>query len=407
MTMISSYYASVGIALDAAALKRVDTYLSQVEKSLNSFKTRMERTSRMEVKLSPKIDTANIEKQVNAALMRAGRNAKINLKISTQGLSDQVRTALNNRQVRVGAMMDAASLAFLRTQISQKLEDLRIRITKATVDKKAIEAQLLNVRLSPVVAPSSITRMKSDIRRGLESSTIVLRNFRVTAKGVIDAINSALQNYQARGGIRLSTAIAHSSLVYMRMQMQQFLSNTVLTPRINPRISYGAQPPGRGGRGSGNQNYQTHGRYQNEGGGLRGSYMPGWVGSIQRFGAFAIPGVAGAMGLNAVNNFAGEISSQQMALSMVTGLSSTGRTAESYNSYLDNLAMSTGRRTTDLTPFFTQMLAASQGKEIETQLEDSFTGIVQYASVMGINDERLKRALVGFQQMIGKNQVMS
>ena len=305
MTMISSYYAKVGVGVDNTSLKTVDAYLKKIEKQLKDFQGRV--SKKQSLQLNFKINQAAFNRALKQSLLVAGQTSTL-------------------------------------------------RIGRVTFDKNAIN------------------------------------------KAMTQAMGGNI-GAAGRPAARIGARLSQESLRGMRDQIRQQLSNITIRPNINPRMGAVAQPraslTGGGSQPSGRQGRSLFGHTMGPNG-INPYLSSGLIGSFMRFGVFALPGVAGAMGLNALTNQAMTLQSQRMALDMTAGttVGQDGQVRDGgyYQNYLDKLGERVGKRSTDLMPDFTQMLAAARGTALEGELESSFAGLVQYASVMGLSEDQMKRS---------------
>jgi tape measure domain-containing protein len=308
MTMISQYYAEVGVGLDMKSLRSTQAYLKRIERMMLQFKSRIEKQQSVTFRVN--IDRASMLKQL---------------------------------------------------QISAN------RISNAVV--------------------------------------IPLKRFQVNEKSLISAMNKVANSVKFSKQVSFNAKLSGKSLNAMRGQIRSSLEGMVIRPRINPVMVRG----GRGATGNGSNVTHAAGRTRNVNTNPLHNPMMigGGAGAFMRYGAFSLPFVGGVVGLNALNNFASTQMAQKTALDMTASMSDTGVTAEQHREFLRSLAQSTGKTSMGMQPIYTQMLAASQGTTLEPQMADMFSGIMQYASVMGLGEESIKRAMTGFQQMIGKRQIMA
>lgn len=245
---------------------------------------------------------------------------------------------------------------------------------------------------------SMATALQTSANRIAKSVQFPITRFKVNEQGLVRALNNSLMTTKSQ--IKVGALLSAGSLVSMRTQIRQSLEGVVISPRINPRVvgGRGATYPRGEQESPSNRPTSLYRRDKNP------YYNPmlvgGSLGSVMRFGAFAFPMIGGALGLNALNTFAATNVAQQTALRMSADMSTSGVTAEEHNAFLANLAQRTGKTSMGMTPIYTQFLAASTGTELEPQLQETFGGIMQYASVMGLGEESIKRAMTGFNKLL-------
>lgn len=303
MTVVSQYYAEVGVGLNHRSLRSVQAYFKTIERTMLNFKRRVEKNQGLDIKA--KVDTASLLKSLTKS---TGRIAKA------------------------------------------------------------------------VVVP--------------------LSRFTVNESGLARALNRALSSAKVGREVKFGATLSARSLSAMRTQVRQALEGTIIRPRINPTILGGRRRVDSGGGGSDwikrsdPRNTSRMNPWHNP------MMLGGGAGAFLRYGAFSLPFIGGAIGLNAINAFASEQAAQKTSLDMVSAMSTTGKTGDDNRAFLKSLAQQTGKTSMGMTPIYTQMLAASTGTELEAKMPDMFSGIMQYASVMGLGEESIKRAMTGFQQMI-------
>lgn len=334
MTQIASYYASVGVGIDQNSLRNVQNYLDTIQKKMESFQKKAFKTPDLPIRL-------------------------------------------NNFSVNQAA---------LRRSINAALSHQNFRLNSVSVGKISV----------------SSARLRGAMREALMSSSsgqggIRLNEFSVNQKALVAALNSALNKEGVRSRVRIGALLSQSSLTDMRNQIRQAINQLVVNPTINPRISQAVARQARlnnsGGRSSDRittRDPRSQNPWHNP------MMIGGGAGAFLRYGAFSLPFIAGAYGLNALNTFAFEAASQRTSLDMVSSMSTTGRSGEDNREYLRGLAQTIGKTSMGMAPIYTQMLAASTGTELEPQMQDMFTGIMQYASVMGLGEQSIKRAMTGF-----------
>lgn len=308
MTMISSYFASVGVGVDKRGLKNVDSYLKKVENKIKGFQKRIGKTSSVNIFVN--LDQDRLSRQLRRAVSAASRG-------------------------------------------------LTLRLTKVEISRATLS----------------------------------------------NAINKAMMKKSpAQSLIRIDAQLSQASLVHMRRQVTSYLKNINIGATITPR---GGRVPssGRGHSGVGGNPaaYRTRDR-----GGLMAGANPmlagGMVGSMMRFGPYSLPFVAGAYGLNALANKAQTLESQQLLLNVS---SQDANISKSQQEYLSRLGDRLGATTESMTPFFAQLVAGSRGTAMEKSLETGFSQFMDYASVVGLDNQQKEGALRAISQMLAKRRVQS
>jgi hypothetical protein len=203
-----------------------------------------------------------------------------------------------------------------------------------------------------------------------------------------DAVNKALTQAMGghlgttgRTGARIGARLSRDSIMAMREQIRAGLSNIIIRPNINPRIhaASGRYPAMR-----------ERSRERKSSGRINPFIFSGLPGSFLRFGMFALPGVAGAMGLNTLANNAAMLQNQQIMMNTAMG---SPQVAKEQMKFLSNLGDVLGRKTSTMAPYYAQMYAGARGTSMEPTLQSGFTSLMNYASVMGLGDEQLKGSI--------------
>lgn len=239
-------------------------------------------------------------------------------------------------------------------------------------------------------------RLRIAINQAGRLQSLKIRSFDINGVSLGRQLNSALKQatMTQRGAIRLGTVISGASLTAMRQQIRNSINSLVVSPIINPRVNRatqrGAAAVGGGRRGGGGSN--------------NGMLVPGNLGNLMRYGAFALPAYGGVVGFNSLTNKAAEMQGQQMMLKTAT---QDPEQAGQQNAYVRDVAKRLGKNPEDILPFYAQMYAGSRGTELESQLPQGFESFLQYGSVMGLGAENLKGSIRAISQMISKRSVTS
>ena len=133
-------------------------------------------------------------------------------------------------------------------------------------------------------------------------------------------------------------------------------------------------------------------------------YGGGTAGALARYGVGSVPFIGGAYGLMTLNRGSQELQANAMALSASAGNEADTR---QYAEFLNNLGDRLGKKTSVMTPFFAQMLAGSKGTALEPHLMSGFESLMEYSSVMMLDEQKIKGTIRAFTQMIGKQQIMA
>lgn len=371
MTAIASYYASVGVGIDKNSLNNVQKYLESIQKKMESFQSKMNKSSNLSIRID-------------------------NVSISQTALRNAIKVASSNQRIR----LDKVSIGSIGVNNAQISKAVRAALqTNTTGGAKQYKVNLGSFDVSTQKLVSALNRSLRTTTSN-KNTSIHLNNFSVSQKALVDAINKAVNREGPYSRIRIGALLSQSSLTAMRQQIRQAINQLVVNPTINPRISQARiretqRRVGDGGGGTVGDRLKTRDPRR-----MNPWYNPlmigGAPGAFLRYGVFSLPFIAGAYGLNTLNTFASTAASQRTSLDMVSSMSTMGRTGDDNREFLRGLAQRIGKTSMGMTPIYTQMLAASTGTELEPQMQDMFSGILQYASVMGLGEESIKRAMVGF-----------
>lgn len=263
--------------------------------------------------------------------------------------------------------------------------------------KRRVEKQQSVTFRAGVDRASMLKSLQVSANRLAKSVIIPLNRFHVNQNALVRAFNKAVSTSKFTREFSIGLRVSSQSLAAMRQQIRSALEGTIIRPRINPKIV-----GGRGVTSVGSQRVSDGNRYLDPRNTKRMSpwhnpmMIGGGAGAFLRYGMFSLPFVAGAIGLNSLNTFASTQQAQKTSLDMVSDMSTTGRTGDDNRAFLRDLAQRIGKTSMGMTPIYTQMLAASTGTELESKMPEMFSGLMQYASVMGLGEESIKRAMTGF-----------
>lgn len=295
----------------------------------------------------------------------------------------------------VGVGVDKQSLknvdSYLK-KIENKLKGFQKRVEKTSSVK--------------VVLGIDQTRLTQKIRTAvsLASRGLVLRisKVEISRATLVNSINKAVtKRNPGQSLIKIDAQLSQASLVHMRRQVQGYLKGININATVNAKG--GRVLSGRGSSGGNPAAYRTRDR-----GGLLAGQNPmlagGVIGSMMRFGPYSLPFVAGAYGLNALANKAQKIESQQLLMNVSSQDMSVSKRQQEY---LSKLGDRLGATTESMTPFFAQLVAGSRGTDMEKSLETGFSQFMDYASVVGLDDQQKEGALRAISQMLAKRRVQS
>lgn len=342
MTMISAYYARVGVDVDNASLGRVDNYLGQVERKVLRLQKSIEQATSFNLRF--KIDREKALRGFKATSNWLAKHKdltfdfnKVNFK--TQSLVDKINRGFKDASkkgtgVKLDAILSQRSLIAIRRQIANYL--------KTVTFSPKITAQIshnVSNRVARDIARQSYATIQREQRAGASSSQT-----------------------------SSTTTRQQSSRKYDSVKRTNPMSERTMSPYYNPMM------------------------------------VGGSIGAMVRYGAYAFPLYGGVWGFNAIANKAATLQSQSLALKVGVGTADgqAARTAKEYEDYLNDLSLRLGITTQQMTPHFAQMLSGAIGTPLEEHLTEGFAKLMEFGSVMGIDDQAMSLTIKAFSQMILK-----
>lgn len=353
MTAIASYYASVGVGIDPKSLQNVQRYLDTIQAKMVKFQKDAFKTSNLSLRLN-------------------------NFTVNQASLRRTINTAVANQRIR----LDNVAVG-------------NIRISSAALTRQINAA---------IGASSTASGTGTPIR---------LRNFHVSQKELMAAINKAVNVEGRSSRIRIGALLSQSSLTEMRNQVRQAINQLVVNPTINPRvrvvrtgqgqgIGQGASA-GSGGSGTSPNRYTTRDpRSMNPW--HNPMMIGGSAGAFMRYGMFSLPFVAGAYGLNALSQNMTRLEGHNI---MLTTSAQSPLVAREQFDVVNRISEGLGLKTSDILPFYAQMFAGARGTTLEQELPASFQGFMEYAMAMGVNDQQLEGGIRAISQAISKGAIYS
>lgn len=349
MTAIASYYASVGVGIDPKSLQNVQRYLDAIQAKMVKFQKDAFKTSNLSLRLN-------------------------NFTVNQASLRRTINTAVANQ---------------------------RIRLDNVTVGNIKISSAALTRQINAAIGASSTASGTG--------TPIRLRNFHVSQKELMAAINKAV-NVQGRySRIRIGALLSQSSLTEMRKQVRQAINQLVVNPTINPRVRVtrtgAVQGQGTAWRGRGSRPDRLTTRDPRSMNPWHNPWMIGGApGAFIRYGMFSLPFVAGAYGLNALSQNMTRLEGHNI---MLTTSTQSPLVAKEQFDVVDRISAGLGLKTSDILPFYAQMFAGARGTTLEQELPASFQGFMEYAMAMGVNDQQLEGGIRAISQAISKGAIYS
>ena len=225
MTQISSYYASVGVRVDNSALKNVDSFLAAIKKQLKSFQETVSKSHSLKVKMM--LDNQGLTKKFREVLKSLGDRSNVRVKTSldTSVLANTLKAFSAKSSIRISdfKVNRSALNKALNTQPVQQQQSLKGSLTSVTLSNFKVNKGALNkaVKDTPI-------------------GPILLKTFSVDKKAIQNAVNNALGGNAGQGGrtsLRLGARLSQDSIIAMREQVRQGLSNITIRHGVNARVS--------------------------------------------------------------------------------------------------------------------------------------------------------------------------
>lgn len=351
MTAIASYYASVGVGIDPKSLQNVQRYLDTIQAKMVKFQKDAFKTSNLSLRLN-------------------------NFTVNQASLRRTINTAVANQ---------------------------RIRLDNVAVGKIRISSAALTRQINAAIGASSTASGTG--------TPIRLRNFHVSQKELMAAINKAVNVEGRSSRIRIGALLSQSSLTEMRNQVRQAINQLVVNPTINPRVRVTrtgvVQGQGSSG-GSGGSGTRPNRFTTRDPRSMNPWHNPmmigGATGAFMRYGMFSLPFVAGAYGLNALSQNITRLEGHNI---MLTTATQSPVVAKEQFDVVDRISERLGLKTSDILPFYAQMFAGARGTTLEKDLPASFQGFLEYAMAMGVNDQQLEGGIRAISQAISKGAIYS
>jgi len=305
------------------------------------------------------------------------------------------------------------------TQVSSYFASMGIEVDKrsfAEVDKyfDRLESKLQKIgktsnafaipikfKIDTAATRLSIQRDLNTISRGLN---VKLNSFTLNHKALKNLLDQTTSTRSGLSRMKLNASLSSASLAGMRVQVQQALSNMVISPVINPRV--------RSGRGMGTAGaaYGPAGGYgggRGKGGGWGLPIIPGplLAGSAAAYAAMrAMKAVAG-VGLGAQTQATRDVAARGIFEQATMPDGSTRNVYENSSQWFRAYTNRVGLDRNALTPSFQGFMAASMptlGYESSRKVFEAFSS---FGTVRGASGESMQRALVAVQQMASKGTV--
>lgn len=136
---IAQYFAQVGILVDNRSIASVDSYLNRVEKSMNRFQNRLEKSTRFNIRFN--VDRTKITRAIQTTLNSVAKNKDVKLDIGkinvkTQSIVNQVNRDFKEmtregRGIKLDARFSQRSLVAMKKQFQDYMKTISInpRIT--------------------------------------------------------------------------------------------------------------------------------------------------------------------------------------------------------------------------------------------------------------------------------------
>ena len=362
MASIAQYYAEVGVGLDRGSLRSVQAYLKNIERYFINFQRRVQRNQSLSLSLRVKVDTNSLQRNLQTSANRVAKSVIVPI----------TRFSINQ---------DGMSRAFNRAalNISQSLGSMSTKVDRAAM----------------------LQALQNGLNRVSKSLVLTISRFKINEAGLARTFNASFKKPAFSNRMQISVRLSQASLSGMRAQIRQALEGMTIRPTIRPRYQQGSGGGRIVGGGSDDWVRRSDPRSRRMSPYHNPMMLGGAIGAGVRYGAFALPLVGGAMGLNALSNTLHEYRAQETGLEFAAGMTSDpDKDVSYYRKYLRYVGDVTGQRESNLSRDFHQMLAGSAGTEMEPHLEEGFLGLTQYASILGLSDENMRLVMRGVTQMI-------
>lgn len=222
----------------------------------------------------------------------------------------------------------------------------------------------------------------------------------------IKNLNKVLSGSHGRTNLRIGAMLSQESLRAMRAQLRESINSLTVSPTIRPNVRQtvirgsGGQSGGGGGsrRASGGtmldpRNTTRQSPWHNP------MMIGGGMGAFLRYGAFSLPFVGGVYGLNQLTNSGERVQNAYLGMRAQVG---DNALAQEQINFLTALGSNHGIRVSDMVPGYSQMFAAAQGSPLQDYMKQGFQNFIQYGSVIGMNEEQKKGAILALSQIVGK-----
>jgi len=132
MTMISNYYAQVGVQIRRDSIQKVDRYLNNIHKRMRNFQRRVGRMST--IRFTARLDSARTMARLQRDMSNLGRNLRVdirNISLSRESLNRSLQQMFGGQQqaLQLNARISQQSLERMRDQVRNSLSNISISPT--------------------------------------------------------------------------------------------------------------------------------------------------------------------------------------------------------------------------------------------------------------------------------------
>lgn len=307
--------------------------------------------------------------------------------------------AIANYYAQVGIHVDPSGAA----KVTRYLNGIKKQMLSFQKELGKTAEVSLRVKIDTKRSLASINR-EMKILSGAASMTI--RNVNFSKSEIIKGLNRTISGSHGKTNLRIGALLSQESLSGMRAQLRASINSLVVSPTIRPNVvprvrrGSGAFSGGESGGGPRRRSMGGLSPFSNRG--MNPWYNPmmvgGGVGAFLRYGAYSLPFVAGAMGLNALSGNVQAIQNARLAMTSQIG---DRNLAERELNFLRDIGRVHGTTIQSMAPSYGQIYASAQGTEMEKYLHPIFKGFIQYASVKGLGSEQKAGAMLAMSQMVG------
>lgn len=302
-----------------------------------------------------------------------------------------------NYYAQVGINIDTAGAV----KVQRYLDGIKKQLTSFQKTVSRTMDIPLRVKIDTKRSMAGINR---EIRAISGMTNLTIRNLNFSKTEAVKNLNRVLSGSHGRTNIRVGALLSQESLRGMREQLRSSINSLTVSPTIRPNVRQtvirgsGGGTVREGRRATGGTMLDPHNTRR-----MSPWHNPmmigGGAGAFLRYGAFSLPFVGGVMGLNSLTNSTERVQNAYLGLRAQVADNTLAR---EQLEFLKALGGNHGIRVTDMVPGYSQMFAAAQGSPLQDYMKQGFQNFIQYGSVIGMNEEQKKGAILALSQIVGK-----